>query len=97
MNILRWSLLAGGVWLLCSLVPFAVASADRLSGYPMMPGTICGVYASVILSGNPHGGEIAPFLVVASIVNYVFYSTVCYILLAVYVKFSKNILRGNGR
>jgi hypothetical protein len=63
----------------------------------MMPGTICGVYASVILSGNPHGGEIAPFLVVASIVNYVFYSTVCYILLAVYVKFSKNILRGNGR
>ena len=55
MHIMRWSLLS--------------APAEPFSGYAMMPGVIFGLYASIIISGNPHGGETAPLLIVASIVN----------------------------
>jgi hypothetical protein len=38
----------------------------------MIPGVVFGLYASVIVSGNPHGGGTAPLLIVASVVNYFF-------------------------
>ena len=75
MHIMRWSLLS--------------APAEPFSGYAMMPGVIFGLYASIIISGNPHGGETAPLLIVASIVNFFFWTMVCYAALAVYRRLSK--------
>jgi hypothetical protein len=89
MYIVRWSLSSAGVLVACSLVPYILAGAGPFSGYAMMPGVIFGMYASVIISGNPHGGEMAPVLIVGSIVNFSFWTIVCYATLAVYFRLSK--------
>jgi len=89
MHRVRWSLIGGGVLVVYSLVPYIVAPNESFSGYAMMPGVIVGMYASVIISGNPHGGGIAPVLIVGSVVNYFFYATLCYLVLTVYRRFSK--------
>jgi hypothetical protein len=88
MHILRWSLLSAAVLVLCSLVPYVFAPAEPFSGYAMLPGIIFGLYASVIISGNPHGGQIAPVLIVGSIVNFFFWVLVCYAGLSAYRRLS---------
>lgn len=84
MSISRSSLVTAAIFVLCSLVPFALQPAERSSAYAMMPGVILGMYASVIAIGSPHGGSIAPVLIVGSIVNFFFYTVVCYAVLKLY-------------
>jgi hypothetical protein len=91
---MRWSLLSAAALVVCSLVPYIFAPAEPFSGYAMMPGVIFGLYASVVISGNPHGGQIAPLLIVASIVNFFFWTMVCYAALAVYRRLSKKSFPG---
>jgi hypothetical protein len=93
-HIVRWSLLSAAALVVCSLVPYILAPAESFSGYAMMPGVILGMYASVIISGNPHGGEMASVLIVASIVNFFFWTMVCYAALAVYRRLSKKSVPG---
>ena len=76
--------MAGAILVLCSLVPYALQGAQPSSGYAMIPGVIFGLYASVIVSGNPHGGSTASLLIVASIVNFFFYAGICYAVLLLY-------------
>ena len=45
-----------------------------------------GVYASIFMSGNAHGVETAPVVIVGGIVNLVFYTIICLVALAIYSK-----------
>jgi hypothetical protein len=87
MHIGRWSLLAGAVLVLFSLEPFIFAPTESFSGYALLPGIIIGMYASAAISGYPHGVELAPMLIIASVVNFFFWTIVCYAVLSVYFRF----------
>ena len=94
MNILQWSLLSAAVLALCSVVPYIFAPAEPFSGYAMSPGIIVGMYASAAISGYPHGVETIPLLIIAGIVNFFFWTLVCYAALAVFRKLSKKNSQG---
>jgi len=89
LSIFRRSLFAAVVLVLCSLVPFGVAPAEPFSGYAMFPGLIIGMYGSAMLAGNFHGVEIAPMLIITSVVNLFFWTLVCYAALSAFRKFAK--------
>ena len=89
MSIFQRSLLSAAVLVLCSLVPYGFAPAEPFSGYAMFPGVIFGIYVSAILSGNPHSVQTAPMLIIASLVNFFFWTLVCYAALSAFRRFSK--------
>ena len=47
-----------------------------------------GMYGSAMLAGNFHGVEIAPMLIIASVVNLFFWTLVCYAALSAFRKFA---------
>jgi hypothetical protein len=90
MHTLRWSLLSAGILVFWSVLPYAFGAGDEPSaGYLMMPGIIFGIYGCMLLSGNPHGIETAPLLIISSIVNFIFWTVVCYAAISIYRRLSK--------
>ncbi len=69
---------------LCSVLPTWLGSAEPWAGYVMLPGVVFGMYASVFVSGNPHGGVMAPLVIVSGIVNFAFYTTLSLVVLSMY-------------
>lgn len=80
------SLAVSTIFTLCSLLPFSLGSVEPWAGYVMMPGVVVGMYASIFMSGNAHGVETAPVVIVGGIVNLVFYTIICLVALAIYSK-----------
>jgi uncharacterized membrane protein YeaQ/YmgE (transglycosylase-associated protein family) len=80
MRILRHPLLIGALVVLYSLMLYALLPSD-ICWYVIVPGEFVGVIASVLISHNGHGGTIAEIVVVASIVNWLFYTILSYVIL----------------
>ena len=93
MQILRWALLTGVVLVLISVLLY-VLTPSEVSGYVIVLGVFVGLLASVLTSGNPHGGTSTVVVLVASIVNFLFYTTVSYVVLLVASRHSKQAGRG---
>jgi hypothetical protein len=89
MSIFQRSLLSAAVLVFCSLVPYGVAPAEPFSGFAMLPGVILGIYGSALFSGNPRGVEIAPMLIITILVNFFFWTLVCYAAFSTFRRFSK--------
>jgi len=83
-------MLAGIGLVICSLGLYSLAPNDPIGGYMLFPGVLAGLYASVITSGNPHGGSTAVVVGVASFVNYFFFTIVVYCVLRFYHRSSKS-------
>ncbi len=86
MRNLRMSLAISAVLTFCSILPFSLGSVEPWAGYVMMPGVVVGMYASIFISGNAHGVETAPVVIVGGFVNLVFYTIICLVALAIYSK-----------
>jgi hypothetical protein len=76
MDDLSNSLIIAAVAVLCSLILYH--AGDPFKPLVLLPGLIIGMYASVIVSGNPHGGSLAVVVVVAAFVNYFVYAILAY-------------------
>jgi len=90
MSIFQRSLLSAAVLVSCSLVPYGFAPAESFAGYAMLPGVIFGIYGSAIFSGNPHGVQTGPMLMVASLINFLFWTLVCYAAFSAFRRFSSS-------
>lgn len=89
MHRLRSSVAVATVMTLLSILPVSLGSVEPWAGYAMLPGVLFGMYFSTFMSGNPHGVQIAPTVIVGGIVNLGFYTIVCLAVLAICSKIQR--------
>jgi hypothetical protein len=85
-------MIAGIALVVCTdLLSAALTPGGPVAGYVLLPGVILGMLASVIVSGNPHGGSLGVVMVVARLANYFFYVIVVYCMLLLWRRAFKRI------
>ena len=98
-QIVSRALLVGGVLVMCSLAIYNLVP-NSIAPYVMLPGVFVGVFVAAILAaiikGNAHGADWITIWVVASVINFLCYVAVTYLVLLLWSKRFKNMNREKG-
>jgi hypothetical protein len=85
----RLALWISSALIVCSLTVSYLLYPEPAAGMVLAPGIFVGLVASVLTSGNPHGGSFTTIIPFAVATNFPFYLAISYAALAFWSKVSK--------